>query len=73
MRMVNWFANRASGYKFESLALIPDIWDNVSREFIESRGEHVVDNIQQYCSVVRTKIGDSDLILGGEVDAGKLD
>ncbi|KAF2669216.1 rai1 protein [Microthyrium microscopicum] len=57
------------GYKFESLALIPDIWDNVSRDFIESREEHIVDNIQQYCSVVYTQIGDASLVLGGEVDA----
>jgi RAT1-interacting protein len=59
------------GYKFETLALIPDEWDAVSREFIDNREEHVVDNIEQYCSVVQTGIGNSALILGGEVDAGK--
>jgi len=59
-----------SGYKFEALALIPDTWDAVSRDFIESRDQHIVDNFQQYCSVVETGIGSSSLILGGEVDAG---
>jgi len=51
--------------------LIPDIWDNVSREFIEARESHIVDNIAQYCSIVQTGIGDTNMILGGEVDAGK--
>jgi RAT1-interacting protein len=60
------------GYKFEAVALIPDIWDQVSREYIENRESLVVDNIQQYCSVVQTGIGSSTLILGGEVDAGKF-
>jgi RAT1-interacting protein len=59
------------GYKFETLALIPDEWDAVSREFIDNRDQHVVDNIEQYCSVVQTGIGNTTLILGGEVDAGK--
>jgi RAT1-interacting protein len=60
-----------TGYKFESLGLIPDIWDSVSREFIESRESHIVDNIQQYCSIVQTGIGGTSLIIGGEVDAGR--
>jgi RAT1-interacting protein len=59
-----------SGYKFEALALLPDTWDAVSRDFIESRDQHVVDNFQQYCSIVETGIGSNSLILGGEVDAG---
>jgi RAT1-interacting protein len=59
------------GYKFEAVALIPDIWDKVSRDYIESRERHVVDNMQQYCSVVQTGIGSTTLLLGGEVDAGK--
>lgn len=41
------------------------------REFIDGRGEHVVDNVEQYCSVVQTGIGNATLVLGGEVDAGK--
>lgn len=59
------------GYKFESLALIPSIWDETSRDHIESRETHIVDNIAQYCSVVQTGIGSTSVILGGEVDAGK--
>ncbi|KAF2755974.1 rai1 protein [Pseudovirgaria hyperparasitica] len=57
------------GYKFETLALIPDIWDNVSREYIESRPSLPVSNKAQYCSVVRTAIGTSSMVIGGEVDA----
>ena len=58
------------GYKFEALSLIPDTWNSVSREYIEGREDHVVSNYAQYCSVVKTGIGKSRLILGGEVDAG---
>lgn len=57
------------GYKFEALSLIPDIWDNVSRDQIENREKDQVSNHAQYCSVVRTGIGSASLILGGEVDA----
>ncbi|KAK7728044.1 decapping endonuclease targeting mRNA [Botryosphaeria dothidea] len=56
------------GFKFETLYTIPDIWDNVSREEIEGRDEKVVDNHPQYCSVVKTSIGETSMIIGGEVD-----
>ncbi|KAF2095244.1 rai1 protein [Rhizodiscina lignyota] len=57
------------GYKFETLCVIPDTWDNVSREQIENRPNEQVSNYAQYCSVVRTGMGGTSLILGGEVDA----
>ncbi|KAF2841438.1 RAI1-domain-containing protein [Patellaria atrata CBS 101060] len=57
------------GYKFETISLIPDVWDKVSRETIENREHEIVSNHAQYCSVVRTGLGSSSLILGGEVDA----
>ncbi|KAK0653831.1 RAI1 like PD-XK nuclease-domain-containing protein [Cercophora samala] len=57
------------GYKFETLATIPRPWGETSREVIENRGNEVVDNKQQYCSVVRSEIGGKVLCLGGEVDA----
>lgn len=60
------------GFKFETLYTIPDIWDNVSREEIEGRDEKVVDNHPQYCSVVKTSIGETSMIIGGEVDCSKL-
>lgn len=59
------------GYKFETLSLIPEPWDAVSRQDIESREDQVVNNKAQYCSIVRTGIGNSRIIIGGEVDAGK--
>ncbi|CAF9906341.1 decapping endonuclease targeting mRNA [Imshaugia aleurites] len=57
------------GYKFETLSLIPDQWDMTSREFIEDRENVVVDNYGQYCSVVKTGIGKTKMVIGGEVDA----
>lgn len=58
------------GYKFETLSLIPDVWDPVPRSYIESRSDRVVDNHAQYCSIVRTGFNDIKMVLGGEVDAG---
>lgn len=57
------------GYKFEALSCLPRPWGEVNREFIENREEHIVSNKAQYCSVVRTGIGETVLCLGGEVDA----
>ncbi|OBT95533.1 Protein rai1 [Pseudogymnoascus verrucosus] len=57
------------GYKFETLSLLPDTWDATSREYIEGREDQIVNNAAQYCSVVQTGIGDTSLIIGGEVDA----
>lgn len=60
------------GYKFETLSVLPRTWDDTSREEIEGRDEQVVNNNAQYCSVVRTGIGGTRMVLGGEVDAGML-
>ncbi|KAL6849377.1 decapping endonuclease targeting mRNA [Amphichorda felina] len=57
------------GYKFETLSTLPAPWGETSREFIEGRENQVVNNNEQYCSVVRTGIGKNVLCLGGEVDA----
>lgn len=51
--------------------MIPKTWDEMSREEIEKRDDDVVNNNSQYCSVVRTGIGSSSIVIGGEVDAGK--
>ena len=45
-------------------------WGETSREYIENRENRIVNNHAQYCSVVRTGIGKTSMILGGEVDAG---
>ncbi|KAF2086931.1 RAI1-domain-containing protein, partial [Saccharata proteae CBS 121410] len=68
-----WKTDAHAGYKFETLSLIPDIWDNVSREQIESRDKQIVSNFAQYCSIVRTQIGNSTMVIGGEVDAAVWD
>ncbi|OIW29657.1 Dhp1-interacting protein Din1 [Coniochaeta ligniaria NRRL 30616] len=57
------------GYKFETLATLPAPWGETSRDYIENRDNEVVNNKEQYCSVVRTGIGKTILCLGGEVDA----
>ncbi|KAK0636239.1 RAI1 like PD-XK nuclease-domain-containing protein [Bombardia bombarda] len=57
------------GYKFETLSTLPAPWGETSRDFIESRDSHIVNNKEQYCSVVRTGLGKSVICLGGEVDA----
>ncbi|KAL2127595.1 hypothetical protein VTI74DRAFT_10441 [Chaetomium olivicolor] len=57
------------GYKFETLSTIPRPWGEVSREYIENRDQEVVNNKEQYCSVVRTGFGKTIVCLGGEVDA----
>ncbi|KIM94872.1 hypothetical protein OIDMADRAFT_106473 [Oidiodendron maius Zn] len=58
------------GYKFETLCLLPDTWGNTPREYIENRENETVNNYAQYCSVVKTGIGNTTIVLGGEVDAG---
>lgn len=62
----------SSGYKFETLSVLPDQWHPTPREYIENREEMVVNNYAQYCSVVKTCIGKAKLIIGGEVDASEL-
>lgn len=63
--------DRNTGYKFETLSLIPKPWDETSRDFIEARETAIVNNHAQYCSVVKTAIGKNNkMIIGGEVDAG---
>ena len=57
-----------SGYKFEEISTLQKTWDESTRSEIERRNENIVDNIQQYCSVVKTQLGSSTLVIGGEVD-----
>ena len=60
------------GYKFETLCLLPSIWAETSRDYIENRENEIVNNHAQYCSVVKTGIGNTVMVLGGEVDAGRF-
>lgn len=57
-----------SGYKFETIATLPKPWAECTRKEIEKRNKLEVNNIEQYCSVVRTTIGSTSLVLGAEVD-----
>ncbi|KAK9240766.1 RAI1 like PD-XK nuclease-domain-containing protein [Lipomyces kononenkoae] len=56
------------GYKFEQIATIPKPWNDCSRKEIESRGQKPVSNVAQYCSVVKTGLGDVRMVIAGEVD-----
>lgn len=62
-RMMYW------GYKFEVLSVLSKPWDPTTREEIEGRQNEIVNNSAQYCSVVKTGMGNVRMILGGEVDA----
>ncbi|OQD78400.1 hypothetical protein PENDEC_c001G07051 [Penicillium decumbens] len=57
------------GYKFEVLSVLQQPWDSTPRAEIEGRQNEVVNNAAQYCSVVKTGIGNTRMVLGGEVDA----
>lgn len=57
-----------AGYKFEELSTLDKTCDESTRQEIETRNKNVVDNIQQYCSIVKTQLGSSSIIMGGEVD-----
>lgn len=58
------------GYKFETLSLLPVPWPEASREQIESREDEIVENYSQYCSICRTQIGSTSMLIAGEVDGG---
>lgn len=58
-----------TGYKFETLATLPKQWQDCTRDEIEGREAEIVNNHAQYCSVVRTGIGNHSIVIGGEVDA----
>ena len=63
------------GYRFESLCTISkppaDLVSNhshVDPELVERKDSSSVNTNVQYCSVVKTKLGDIDIIMGAEVD-----
>lgn len=57
-----------AGYKFEALTTLPKPWAQCSRSMIEKRDKKVVNNYEQYISVVKTGIGKVRTLLAGEVD-----
>lgn len=56
------------GYKFEILSTLPRPWAECTREEIEGRDEEFVNNNAEYCSIVRTTIGSTSMVIAGEVD-----
>lgn len=57
-----------TGHRFESLSVLRKPWAECTRAEIEARDDDIVNSNIQYCSIVRTGIGSTSLILGGEVD-----
>ncbi|ODV98248.1 hypothetical protein PACTADRAFT_37484 [Pachysolen tannophilus NRRL Y-2460] len=57
-----------SGYKFEVASTLSQPWAQSTRKEIETRRKRKVNNIEQYCSVVKTGIGKVKYCIGGEVD-----
>ncbi|QIW98338.1 hypothetical protein AMS68_003856 [Peltaster fructicola] len=57
------------GYKFEALSTLAQRRVEAPREVIENRSKQIVNNSEQYCSIVQTGIGDTNLVIAGEVDA----
>lgn len=60
------------GYKFEALSTVPRSgppFEDSAAPLATSSAQQPVNNIAQYCSVVRTGFGPTILCLGGEVDA----
>lgn len=56
------------GYKFEAVATLPKPWAETPRLTIEKRNKKLVNNYEQYISVVKTGIGKAKVLLAGEVD-----
>lgn len=56
------------GYKFETLVTLSKPWAECTRPMIEKRTKKVVNNYEQYISVVRSGIGKVKTLLAGEVD-----
>lgn len=56
------------GYKFESLALVPEDPSSTSAQKARKDPPDIVSNHAQHCSIVNTSFGPHTLILGGEVD-----
>ncbi|KAK9453696.1 RAI1 like PD-XK nuclease-domain-containing protein [Dipodascopsis uninucleata] len=56
------------GYKFEQVTTIPKKWCECTRDEIVKRGDGPVNNNTQYCSVVKTGLGDIRVVIAGEVD-----
>jgi RAT1-interacting protein len=59
------------GYRFESLSTVakfPSSKEAVDKDELQSRKSSVVNTNEQYCTVVKTRLGNTSLIMGAEVD-----
>lgn len=67
-RMVHQRVCEFVGYKFECITTLPKPWAQCTRKMVEGRRQAVVNNYEQYISVVKTGIGKVRTLLAGEVD-----
>lgn len=56
------------GYKFETMTTLKKPWAETARKTIEKRHKQLVNNYEQYISVVRSGVGKVKTLLAGEVD-----
>ncbi|CAM0138236.1 unnamed protein product [Umbelopsis sp. WA50703] len=59
------------GYRFESLSTVssfPSKTDPIAKEELQSRKSSVVNTNEQYCTVVKTRLGNTSIVMGAEVD-----
>lgn len=56
------------GYKFETITTLKKPWSLSTREEIEKRDTKIVNNYEQFISVIKTGISNVSMIMGGEVD-----
>lgn len=57
-----------SGYAFEARTTLPKPWAECSRTLISKRAKKIVNNYEQYISVVKTGMSNVGILLAGEVD-----
>lgn len=57
-----------SGYKFEGIATLAQPLPYVERNIVEKRPKKILNNGDEYITVVRTGVGECKMILGAEVD-----
>ncbi|KAH7590114.1 RAI1 like PD-(D/E)XK nuclease [Nakaseomyces glabratus] len=57
-----------TGYKFEGIATLDKPLPYVEREVIEKRPRKILNNGDEYITVVRTGVGECKVVLGAEID-----
>ncbi|KAI9028625.1 RAI1 like PD-XK nuclease-domain-containing protein [Hyaloraphidium curvatum] len=56
------------GYKFEALCTLPVPFPKATEQMLQARDTAPVNNNEQFCSVLKTRIGEDLVFIGAEVD-----